>query len=85
MESDLAGALDELAGVQDTGRREVREARDALKEREETDTGEAAHDGWVQLVRDQLLDARAALATAERTAQDRLTTAKGASRTCAAA
>ncbi|MFE5238788.1 MULTISPECIES: lonely Cys domain-containing protein [unclassified Streptomyces] len=66
-----------LDSVRDTGQRAVRDARAALETLEETDTGEAAHDGWAEIVRDQIDDARAALKAAERTARDQLAAEQG--------
>ncbi|MFE6776923.1 hypothetical protein [Streptomyces sp. NPDC057676] len=50
------------------GRREARAAREALDALDGMDPGEVAHDGWAELLRDQVAAARAALTAAERAA-----------------
>ncbi|MFJ4842033.1 lonely Cys domain-containing protein [Streptomyces sp. NPDC088746] len=69
-------AEERLDGVRRAGQRDVREAQEVLDAAEAADTGEAAHDGWAELIREQIAEARTALAAAERAARERVAAAQ---------
>ncbi|WP_367572055.1 hypothetical protein [Streptomyces globisporus] len=72
----VEAAEERMDRIRSAGQQSIREAREALEAAEASDTGEAAHDGWAELAREEMAEARAALAAAERTSRERLSPAE---------
>ncbi|WP_218924466.1 hypothetical protein [Streptomyces sp. st140] len=72
----VEAAEERMNRIRSAGQRSIREASEALEAAETSDTGEAAHDGWAELAREEMAEARAALAAAERASRERLSPAE---------